>query len=159
MREIDEVAVRVAHVRLHPAQAEHDLAIALRRQVFGRVQRFVERDAETALDQHRELLLLADELQQLEVLRVARADLQHDARRVAGCRERAADFVDVRLVRHLHRDHANAVFAGELEHVRQAACAEALERIRRRARLVCAHPRADLPVVAQRLHHRFDRLA
>ena len=43
--------------------------------------------------------------------------------------ERLADLVDVRLVRDLHGDHADAVLAGELEHVRQARRAEALERV------------------------------
>ena len=89
-----------------PAQAEHDLAVALGGEVLGGVQRLVERDAEPALDQNRKLLLAADELQELEVLRVARADLEHDAGGVAGRRERRADLVDVRLVRDLHRDDA-----------------------------------------------------
>ena len=46
----------------------------------------------------------ADRLEQLEVLRVARADLQHHAGRIARRCERVADLVDVRLVRHLHGD-------------------------------------------------------
>ena len=79
VREVDEVAVRVAEVRLHAAQAEDDVAVAARRDVLGREQRLVQRDAEAALEQDREIALAADGLQQLEVLRVARADLQHHA--------------------------------------------------------------------------------
>src|SRR6185436_3675632 len=93
-----------------------------------------------------------------EVLRVARANLQHDAGRIARRLEGRPDFVDMRFVRHLHRNHANAVLAGELEDIRQAFGAEALERIRVGPRLVRTHPRADLAVLLQRLHHRAGRL-
>lgn len=47
--------------------------------IFGRAERLVQRDAEPALDQHREFLLAADRLQQFEVLGVPRADLNHHA--------------------------------------------------------------------------------
>src|SRR5437660_6522541 len=155
--EIDKIAMRLTHVRLHAAQAEDHLAVTLRRQIFSGVKRFVERDAEATLDQHGKFLLASDQLEQLEILRVARADLQHDAGWIAGLGERVADFIDVRLVRHLHRDDLDAVFAGQLENIRQALRAETLERIRRCPRLVCAHPRADLSVERERLHHRLHR--
>src|SRR5581483_1287115 len=58
--EVDEVAMRIAHVRLHTAEAEHDAMVALARQVFGGVERLVQRDAEAALDEHREFFLAAD---------------------------------------------------------------------------------------------------
>jgi hypothetical protein len=158
MREIDEVAVRLAHVRFHAAQAEDHFAVAFGREIFGGVQRLVQRDAETALDQHRKFLLSSDQLQELEVLRVARADLKHDARRIAGFSERIANFVDVGLMGHFHRDDLDAVFARELEDIGQAFRAEALERVGRGARLVCAHARANLTMRRERFHHRLDRL-
>jgi hypothetical protein len=55
------------------------------------------------------------DLQQLEVLRVAGADLDHHAGRVAAGAQRVADLVDLRLVGDLHRDHLLIVLAGELE--------------------------------------------
>src|SRR5207237_10527444 len=97
VREVNEVAVRVADVRLHAAQAEDDLAVALAREVLGGVQRLVERDVEAALEEDGELLLPPDELQKLEVLRVARADLEHHARGPARQLERVANLFDVRL--------------------------------------------------------------
>ena len=45
---VDHVAVRVADVGLHSAEAEYDFLIALAGKVFGRVERFVQRDAEAA---------------------------------------------------------------------------------------------------------------
>ena len=58
-------------------------------------------------------------------------------------RERLADLVDVRLVRHLHRDDADAVLAGELEHEGQAVGPVALEVVGAGARLVGARARGD----------------
>ena len=50
----------------------------------------------------------------------------------------------------------DAVLARELEHVGQAFGAEALESVRRGARLVGAHARANLAVCGKRFHHRLD---
>ena len=58
-----------------------------------------------------QLGLLADVLQQLEVLGVARADLEHHAGGVAGLPQRFVDLVDVGFVGHFHRDDADAVLA------------------------------------------------
>src|SRR5213075_1389350 len=78
---------------------------------------------------------------------------------IAGLAERLADLVEVLVARDFHRDDAHAVFSGELEHVRQALLAVALERVRARARLVRAHARAHLPRVLQRLERLLGVLA
>ena len=141
VREVDEVAVRVAEVRLDAPEAEDDLRLTLAREVFGGVQRFVQRDAEAALHEDGKLRLPAHGLQELEVLDVARADLKHDAGGLSRLLEALGDLVHVALVRHLHRDDADAVFSREREDVRQAAPAVPLKRVGARARLVGAHPR------------------
>ncbi len=87
---------------------------------------------------------------QLEVLRVARADLQHHAGRLTGDLQRAADLVDLRLGGDLHRDHADAVLPRELEHERQACRAVALEVVGARARLVGARAGGRDACAAQR---------
>ena len=159
VREVDEVAVRIAEVGLHAAQAEDDAMVAARGDVLAGVERLLERDAHAALEQHRHLVLRADRLEQLEVLRVARADLQHHAGGVSRRCERAADLVDVRLARHLHGDDADAVLAGELEELRQAGGAVALEIVRAGARLVGAGARGDDAVLGERAEGRLDVLA
>ena len=63
------------------------------------------------------------------------------------------------FVRDLHRDHLDAVLAGELEHVRQTVLAVPLKRIRARPRLVGTHSRTDLSVFLQGFHHRLDTLS
>ena len=65
-------AVRVAHVCLHPAQAEDDSPVTLAGKILGGIQRFLQRDAEAALEQHRKIGLAADGLEQFEVLGVGR---------------------------------------------------------------------------------------
>ena len=80
-------------------------------------------------------------IQELEVLRVARADLQHHARRVTRGLQRVFHLLHVRLVHHFHGDDFDPVFARELEHVGQAAGAVALEIVRARTRFVGAHAR------------------
>jgi len=62
MGEIDQVAVRVAHVGFHTPETEHHVAVAFRGQVFGGVEGFVQGDAETAFEQHREFALATDNL-------------------------------------------------------------------------------------------------
>src|SRR3990167_11457930 len=71
---------------------------SLARQIFGGVQRFLERDPEAALEQHRQLALAPDDLEQLEVLRVARAYLDHHARWFSGFVQRLLDLVQVRVM-------------------------------------------------------------
>ena len=66
-----------------PRKPEDDFAVSFGSQVLRGVERFIQRDAETALDQYRQLLLAAHDFEQLEILRVARTDLQHDAGGVA----------------------------------------------------------------------------
>ena len=48
------------------------MTVAFAREVFGGIERFLERNAEAALEQHRKLALAADDLQQLEILRIPR---------------------------------------------------------------------------------------
>src|SRR5439155_11768374 len=129
VRKVDEVPVRISHVGLHSAQTEHHLAVALGSEILGRVERLIEGDTKTALDEYREVLLSSDVLQQLEVLGVPRADLQHHAGWTARGLQRSAYLIDVRLVGDFHGDDTNAVFSGQLEHIRQALRAEALERV------------------------------
>src|SRR5258706_1074353 len=159
LREIDQVAVRIAEVRLHAAQAEDDVAVARGGDVLGGEQRFVQRDPEATLEQDGEVALAADGLQELEVLRVAGADLQHHAGGVARLAQRRADLVQVLVARHLHRDHAHAILSRELEHVGQALLAVTLERIGTRARLVRSHARAHLAPGFERLEGKLGELA
>ena len=149
----------IAEVGLHPPQAEHDVAVAGARDILRREERLVQRDPEAALQEDGEVALAADRLQQLEILRVARADLQHHARRVARLAQRRADLVQVLVASDFHRDHADAVLARELEDVRQAALAVALERVGAGARLVRAHARAHLARGLQRLEGLLDVFA
>src|SRR5262249_52605633 len=143
LREIDHVAVRRPEVRFHAAQAEHDVRVALARDVFDGVEGLFERDAHAALEENGKLALLPDGLQQLEVLRVARPDLQHDACRASGLRalERRADLVEVAFAENLHRGDLDPVFDRELEDVGEALFAVALKLVRARARFVRAHAR------------------
>ena len=150
--------MRVPHVGFHAAQAENYLAVALRREVLRRIQRFIQRDAEPSFDQDRKFLLLSDELQQFEILGIAGADLQHDAGGIARRLQRRTNLVDVRFVRNLHGDDFDSVLSGEFEHVWQAFGPESLECIRVGARFVGAHASANLAVIPERLHHRVDRL-
>ena len=110
------------------ALAQHDVQVAALGDVLGGHQPLLDGGVHAALEHHR-LAHPADRLQQREVLHVARADLQHV--RVAG------DQVHVTRVDHLghHRQ------AGRLAHLGedlQPRLAQALERVRRAARLVRA---------------------
>ncbi|WDT81781.1 MAG: hypothetical protein MPW14_08735 [Candidatus Manganitrophus sp.] len=145
-------------MRFQAAQAEDDIAVAFARQILGGVERFVQGDAEAALEQHRHLALASGGLEQFEVLRVAGADLQHHAGGVPGAVQRLLDLLDVGLAGDFHGNHADAVFSGELEHPGQAGGAMALEGIGAGARLVGAHACAHLPCGLQCAHHRLDVL-
>ncbi len=112
VREVEEVAMWIAHVRLHAAQAEDDFVVSFARQVFRGVQRFAQSDSETTLEQNRKFFLPSDEFQQLEILRVARADLEHHSGRVAGGMKRFVNLIDVGFVCDLHRDHFDSILAG-----------------------------------------------
>ena len=157
--EVDEVAVRIAEIRLHAAQTEADPAVAGRGDVLAGVERLLERDPHAALEQHRQLRLLSHGLEQLEVLRVAGPDLEHHAGGVAGLGERLADLLDVGLVGDLHRDDPDSVLAGELEDEGQALGPVALEVVGAGARLVGAGSRGDDPALLQRGEHRLGVLA
>ena len=158
MAEIQQVAVGIAHMGLEAAETENDIAVAFTGEVFGRVQRFVQGDAETALEQHRHVPLPTGGFEQLEILRVARADLEHHAGRVAGARQGVLDFLDVGLAGDFHGDYPDAIFSRQLEHPGQARRPMALEGIGIGARLVGAHAGADLTVIAQGAHHALHML-
>src|SRR5262249_20834503 len=91
-------------------------------------------------EQHGEGALLPELLQELEILRVPRAHLKHDARRIPARAQRFLNLLDVTLIGDFHRDNPDAVLAGQLEGPRQAFFAEALEVVRAGPRLVSTHP-------------------
>src|SRR6516162_9501601 len=65
--DVDEIAMRIAEVRLHATQAEHDSAIPFARHVLASVERFLERDPHATLVENGEFGLLPNHLEQLEV--------------------------------------------------------------------------------------------
>ena len=73
--------------------------------------------------------------------------------------QRCANLVYVRFTCNFHRDHANAVFARQLEYPGQALAPHSLKGIRTGARLVGAHARADLPVRFQAGKRLLDKCA
>src|SRR4051812_40015263 len=158
LREIHEVSMWVPKVGLHATQAEDHAVIAFTGQIFRSVQGLVERNAETALDQHREFSLASDDFEQFEILRVPCADLQHDASRVACILQCLTDFRDVGFMGNLHGDDADAVLSGQFKYERQTVFSVPLERIRTGARLVSAHARALLALFLQCTHHDVDML-
>ena len=87
---------------------------------------------------------------------VPRSDLQHHAGWIAGLSQSLADLIDMRLMRHFHRNDLDAVFTGKFEDIRQAIFAVSLKRIRTRAGFICPHSRTNLTVFLQGFHHRLD---
>ena len=158
VREVDEVAVRVAEVRLDAARPKTICVFPSEARYSAALSDSFSVIPKPALHEDGKHRLAADRLQELEVLDVARADLEHDARRAAGLLEALGDLVDVALVRDLHRDDADAVLARLLEDPRKAALAVALEGVRVRARLVGAHARVSLPEGCERREHRLGVL-
>ena len=70
---------RVAHARLKGADAaltQHDIGVALGHDVLSTHDQLLQGGGKAALEQHR-YIQLADRLEQLKVLHVARADLDH----------------------------------------------------------------------------------
>src|SRR6185312_2872862 len=103
------------------------------------------------LKQYREILLASNDFQQLEILSVTCANLQHHARRVSRPIKRLANLFNMRFMSDFHGNHLDAIFPGQLENIRQAGFAMSLKRIWAGTRFISAHARAYLPVVAQRL--------
>ena len=114
--------------RADPALAEDHRLVALLEDVLGRHQQLVERRRQPALEQHRPPAA-SDLGQERVVLHVARADLQH-----VGDVEQD---VEIPGVHHLGDDRQSRLRLG-LGEQPQPLLAEALERVRRRARLVGA---------------------
>jgi hypothetical protein len=151
-----QVAVRVAEIRLHAAT---DRSCDFRpSDVLAGVQRLLEGDAHAALEQDRQLRLLSDGLQQLEVLRVAGSDLEHHPGCFAGLRERLADLLDVGFVGDLHRDDPDPVLSGQLEDEGKAGGPVSLEVVGACARLVGSGSRGDDPALLERGEHRLGVL-
>ena len=109
----------------HAALAQHHVRIALRQDVLRRHQQVLDRRAHAALQQHR-LLGLADFLEQIEVLHVAGADLEH-----VGV---AFDQRHLARVHHLGDDR-HVVLVADVAQNLQALLAQSLETVRAGARL------------------------
>ena len=93
--EVDEVAMRIAHVGLDAPAREDDFVVAFARQVFGGVKRFAQGYAKTTLEQHREFLLSSQHFQQFKVLGVARTDLKYHSGRRARVNQDFINLVDM----------------------------------------------------------------
>ena len=87
--------MRVAQFCLDATQAEDDFAIPFAGEIFRGVERFAQRNSEPAFQQHRKILLPSDDFQELEILRIARADLQHHSGRLAGCVQRFVNLINL----------------------------------------------------------------
>ena len=111
---------------LDPALAEDDPVVALLGHVLGGHQQLLDRGRDPALEQHR-LLGAPDLGQQQEVLAVARADLDHV--------RRLDHLLDVARVHQLGHDRADPSLAFASVSSSSASMPEALERVRRGARL------------------------
>ena len=122
--EVERIA-RERLVRADAALAEDDLLVAARHDVLRRIEPFADGRREAALE-HDRLLGLAERLEELEVLHVARADLVD-----VGV---LADDLDVVLVDDF-RDDLEAFFIGYLAQHLEALFSQALEVVRARARL------------------------
>jgi hypothetical protein len=111
--------------RLDPALAEDHARIPLLEDVLGGHQKLLDRGGGAALEQHG-LVGLPDLREQVEVLHVARADLEHVGR--------LHDLLHLARVHHLGREGQPGVLAGLCED-REALGPEALEAVGRGARL------------------------
>ncbi len=106
---------RVARRRLEGADAalaEDHVAVAFLDDVLGRHEQLLDGGRGPALEEHR-LVGLPDLREQQEVLRVARADLQHVGE--------LADDVEVARVHHLGDDRQPRVVARRGEHARPSS--------------------------------------
>src|SRR6266700_3118557 len=126
-RDVQRIA-RVSLERANAALAQDDIIIATGHNVLGREQQFFKRGSDASLEHHR-LLYLAQFPQQIEVLHVARADLQDiDVGQHHGHLRNFHHFAD--------HQHAKAVsgFAKQFERFE----AQPLERVWRGTWLECA---------------------
>lgn len=155
MGEIHHVPVGITALVFHPAQCEDDVRVPFAGKVLGGIERLVQRDAEPTLEEHGMPLLPAHMFEQLEVLRIPGAYLEHHTGGVACFFEGFVNLVNVPLMGHFHRDDADIVLAGKLKNPGQAGRAVSLERVGTRARFVGTHARALLTMFLERLHHDF----
>src|SRR6266849_2587548 len=140
MGKVHQVPMRISQVRLDASQAEQNVRISLACNVLACVQRLFQGDPHSSLEKDGELRLLTNLLEQLEVLRVPRADLEHHARGVARRAYRLVDFVDVSRIADLHCDHFDSVLSRQFENPWQALRSEPLKVIGAGAGLVRPHP-------------------
>ncbi len=121
---VEHVARRILE-GTHAALAQHHVGIAFRQDVLRRHQHVLDRGAHAALQQHR-LMGLADLLEQVEVLHVAGADLEHVA----------VAFHQRHLTRvHHFGDDRHPVLVAHVAEDSQALLAQSLEAVRTGARL------------------------
>ena len=59
----------------------------------------------------------ANSFEQLEILRVAGADLQHDTGRLTGLLQALVNLLDMAFMGHLHRHYPDTVAASQFEHI------------------------------------------
>jgi hypothetical protein len=125
--EVQSVAGKIGE-GAHAAFAKHDVVVAFGENVFGGHQKFVESGGHAALEQDG-LLGVAGALQEREILHVARADLDD----VGVLFDEVEGFAVNRF-----GDYAEAVSGADFREDLEAGFAEALEAVRRSARLVGA---------------------
>ena len=114
--------------RSHPTLAENDVVVAPKQDVLGGKQPLLDRRGESALEEHRNAHC-PNFAQERKVLHVARTDLQH----VRVLRNP----LDIPRIHHF-RDDAQAIAIARLAKHLEGVFAEALKRVRRRARLISA---------------------
>ena len=123
-RKVDRVPRRGLE-RTNATFAEHDVRVPARHYVFGAHQQLLERCAHPPLEQDGLLRHRPDLLEKIEILHVPCADLDH------------VDIVEQRQMLNAHefRDYGQPGLPLRLEKYVEAALAQALERVGRRARL------------------------
>src|SRR5258708_13995956 len=112
LSEVNKVPMRVAHVRLNTAESKDHFPIAFAGEIFRGVKRFTHRDPKTTFEQNRKLLLSANYLQQLKILRIPRTDLNHHSRRLARTVECFVDFINLRFMGDLNGHDFDSILAG-----------------------------------------------
>jgi hypothetical protein len=60
MRKIDQIPMRITHVGFHPAKTKNNIAISFACKIFSSIQRFIQRNAKPAFEQHWKFSLATD---------------------------------------------------------------------------------------------------
>ena len=140
--QIEQIA-RAGVERAQAALAEHDLGAAVDDQIFGGGEPFLDGAGQAALEQHG-AAGLGDLLEQVVVLRVARADLEH-----VGQVEQGLDLVGAGHF----RDQGDVELLFDRAHDLEAVLLEALEIVGRSAGLE-GHGADDADAAADEILHR-----